>query len=272
MRVLSPAFVLSLGLLAGSATGCVFRYGQLPEAEAPPWAEAPEDERGSIYQNQLLDLEDRARTLLDGGDLDVDQADRVATILGTARQARALDEGAQAVIASHLDAMLAIEERQSPDAFAEVNVNLMEELLEVGVSEVVVEEEILEVEESVVPEPLPANPEVISEQARELLAQWQHEEAIEVLRPHHRAEFWPELSALWQEAVDGHVHTERERAGERFIRARKMDPGPDRQMAMEDVLVALRDLIEAYPETSYSEALTRNIRVVEADLRETGGR
>ena len=83
--------------------------------------------------------------------------------------------------------------------------------------------------------------------------------ALESLRD-HRDE--PGVQTIWQEAVDGYVHAERERAGNLYVRAREMPEGEVRDAAVNDVVEVLKGLLRDYPESSYVDALERNLELV----------
>ncbi len=71
---------------------------------------------------------------------------------------------------------------------------------------------------------------------------------------------------MWKEAIDGWVHDERERAGAIFLEARDLPQGNDRRNRIEEVLRILDGLVRDYPDSTYREAIDRNIQLVRDEL------
>ena len=69
---------------------------------------------------------------------------------------------------------------------------------------------------------------------------------------------------MWQEAVDGWVHHERERAGLLFQTSRAW-PQAERDAATQEVKGVLEGLLRDYPETTYKAAIVRNLQLVERE-------
>jgi hypothetical protein len=93
---------------------------------------------------------------------------------------------------------------------------------------------------------------------------------VELLAPLRGGLESESVEAMWQQAVDGLVHGSRERAGERFIRARRLENGPEKVAEIQAVLDALEELLRDYRESSYTDAIERNIRVVKRELAKAG--
>ncbi|HJN73608.1 MAG TPA: hypothetical protein QGF58_06700 [Myxococcota bacterium] len=100
------------------------------------------------------------------------------------------------------------------------------------------------------------------ESARASLAAGDYADAVASLRS-HRGE--AEVDRLWQEAVDGFVHVERERAGALFVSARDMPEGEIRDSAVEEVVSILEGLLRDYPESSYVDAIERNLEMARSE-------
>lgn len=110
------------------------------------------------------------------------------------------------------------------------------------------------------------DPEHALEQARTALADGRFEEALRWLERVDAAHRDRTFAGLHQEAVDGWVHQERERAGQMFLRARTLPTGEQRKAALEEVRTLLVTLLEEHPESSYAGALRRNLAFVEREL------
>jgi len=254
-------------------SGCVLRYGDVPPepaAYAWPGEELAED------ATDFYGLEQRFADLLRGGDVTVDQQARLELAAELARKARVLDAGGQQVVANYLAQLAAAEEHAIP-----VAVEFPEEpiLLEAPVSETLSEADSVEADLAA-QVGVPVDPEVPADETpsqEELLAlaqsrlnNWDHAAAVELLAPLRGGADMESVESMWQQAVDGLVHGSRERAGERFIRARRLENGAEKVAEIQAVLDELEGLLRDYPESSYSDAIERNIRVVKRDLGDAG--
>ncbi|MCK6523051.1 hypothetical protein L6R49_16620 [Myxococcota bacterium] len=100
--------------------------------------------------------------------------------------------------------------------------------------------------------------------ARDALAKNDYKAALDVLRPLKDDPRFAEIAPLWQEAVDGWVHHERERAGLLFQTSRAW-PQAERDAATQEVKGILEGLLRDYPETTYKAAIVRNLQLVERE-------
>ena len=259
-------------------TGCVLRYGDVPPAAASPdpatsaWPgdDLPDD------ATDFYGLERRFADLLGEGDVTADQQARLELAAELARKARVLDAGGQQVVGNYLAQLAAAEERAVPAAaeFAEAPV-----LLDAPVSETLAEADPVEadlaaqvgvpVDPDVPADGTPSREELL-DQAQSRLNNWDHAAAVELLAPLRGGVDSESVESMWQQAVDGLVHGSRERAGERFIRARGLENGPEKVAEIQAVLDDLAGLLRDYPESSYTDAIERNIRVVKRDLGDAG--
>ena len=89
--------------------------------------------------------------------------------------------------------------------------------------------------------------------------------AIDALTPLRGTIAWADAAGLWAEAVDGWVAEERERAGTLFLQARDAS-GAARRQGLLNVRDLLAALLADYPDSAYTEALTRNLERVEQAL------
>lgn len=110
----------------------------------------------------------------------------------------------------------------------------------------------------------PATVESAGAAARDALAKNDYAAALDALRPMKDDERFAELAPLWQEAVDGWVHHERERAGLLFQTSRAW-PQAERDAATQEVKGILEGLLRDYPETTYKAAIVRNLQLVERE-------
>jgi len=226
-------------------------------------------------------LERRFSTLLGEGDVTGDQQARLELAAELARKARVLDAGGQQVVGSYLAQLATAEEHAVPAAvefqeeplsldapFAESLDDL--EVIEASPMEAGLAAQVgVPVEPEVSADETPSQEEVLA-QAQSRLNNWDHAAALELLAPLRGGAEPEEVESLWQQAVDGLVHGSRERAGERFIRARRLENGPDKVQEIQAVLDELEGLLRDYPESSYTDAIERNIRVVKRDLGAAG--
>lgn len=254
----------NLLLLSLLLPGCVVKYGELPQpgVEAAPVVDLKDEE------SELLALRAAAETR------DVDQRDRIDAALELIRLTEAEDFTALDVEA-YLARVIEVESRVQADTIQGVGAGgvVEEEVLEVPEP---VEEEALEVEdtegEDAEDTEEPAEVEAAGDTdeaalsfAREALAEEDYRAALLALEPIRED---PQVEDLWWEAVNGHVHAERERAGELFLEARDLPLGEERAAAIRAVLELLEALAEDYPGNAYEEALERNIGLVERALEE----
>jgi hypothetical protein len=75
------------------------------------------------------------------------------------------------------------------------------------------------------------------------------------------------LVELRSEAVDGWVFLERERAGRLFLDARGLTDRQARERGLEEVATILEGLLKDYPDCRYSEAIHRNLQLVQDELQ-----
>ncbi|MFH1466793.1 MAG: hypothetical protein ABIO70_20580 [Pseudomonadota bacterium] len=263
--------------------GCVVPYGDVPPNTAVP---AP----AASAISDLTGLEARVLLLLDDNQ-DADRAARLEALRALLRRARTWPPQAQKDLVNYLDILLDVEERWRTDEGLEgfhpvvPAVQPGEPLDDEGPGEPLVrpvEQEPLDPPDSggagqgpgdqegppvtVAPERDAAalRAEAV-EGARRALAEGAYEAALDQL-----AELSPEgdeeVARLWQEAVDGHVHAERERAGGLFLAARSVADSAQRKAKIEEVVGILKGLLERYPESSYAAAIQRNLQLVEQEL------
>lgn len=110
----------------------------------------------------------------------------------------------------------------------------------------------------------PLTVEAAGAAARDALAKNDYAAALDALRPLRDDERFAEIAPLWQEAVDGWVHHERERAGLLFQTSRAW-PQAERDAATQEVKGVLEGLLRDYPETTYKAAIVRNLQLVERE-------
>ncbi|MCB9745856.1 MAG: hypothetical protein H6741_11125 [Alphaproteobacteria bacterium] len=104
-------------------------------------------------------------------------------------------------------------------------------------------------------------------QARQALAAQDYPAALQALAP-LRGEGAPvELEELYLEAADGWVHQERERAGALFLEARGW-PAEKKDAGLREVEAILQGLLDDYPESTYADAIERNLGLVRKELGE----
>jgi len=255
--------LLALSLFA--VPGCVVKYGEVPQPGVQH-AQAPVNYVS--VESELMAL--RA----DAESADVDQRDRIDAALELIRLAETDDFNDQDVLA-YLERVVDIERRLRSESVLTIDgPRVSEEVLD---SEPI-EEEVLGGDEDT-GDPEEDDPEDTEDpegsedgatetsldRAREALAEENYASALRVLE---RIKDEPGGAELWGEAVNGHVHAERERAGEMFLGARELPMGDARVAAIQDVLDMLKALAKAYPETDYKDALERNIGLVERALEE----
>lgn len=237
--------------------GCVFRYGQPVEAaaEAEPGAEgapAAQTVDFALYTRTFDEL-----IAADSGD-DADRRDRLDAARDLSRQLNRGRTPPEQAIAAYLDRVAAIESRATPQ--------VAPALVPEGGGDI--GEEPLDADSPRgrgTPEPEPLPPEEALAAAKDALAANDYRGALDVLSPLKDSDSWPLLEEVWQEAVDGWVFTERERAGELY-RGSRAWPTEARDRATQEVAAILEGLLEEYPETTYKAALVRNLQLVQREL------
>lgn len=185
-----------------------------------------------------------------GGVQEQDQLDRLDAAHSLTL---ALQDGAppEQAVADYLDRILVIEAREADHEF-ELDTGL---IVDTG-----------GVVELDLPDTVPDRFEQARDDASAALAEARYTDAMAALEPFQDTADWVELEPLWQEAVDGFVHDERERAGELFMAARDMPDGPDKQAQVRQVETLLVGLVTFYPESSYTDAINENLALVRAEL------
>ncbi|MFT5582819.1 MAG: hypothetical protein ACI9VR_000395 [Cognaticolwellia sp.] len=260
-------------LLAGMA--CVIKpYGPAPEpavtsAQAAAGQQAVKAEPQvdfSPYEKEFADL------LNEGGVQDQDRLDRLGAAHNLSLTLRNGDPREPAVEA-YLQAILEIEQRDD------------EQVIEEGFFTIgslgegdVLDEELAVEDDSGRPDTelgmdtgIGAEPSIAlgdaQAQAREQLASGEYQNAMTTLEPFQEGPLWDSVTkALWKEAVDGFVRTERERAGEMFLAARDLPLGDARTRSLREVETVLVGLLTFYPESSYNEPIQQNLDMVRAEL------
>ena len=294
---LAPLALLPLVLLGG----CVVRYGEGPEAGGEPvdWVEGgatPGDAAaptGPSPSERYAPLESAFDSLMasDPGE-DADRRDRLDAARDLSRDLRRAKKDPHELVEAYLRRVAEIESRSVP-ADAPVLV-IGPAVNEEDVSEAPLGqpdgEEVLDApkggdEGAVSPTPTkdpraerggdrpgrPADPapapltiEAAGAAARDALAKNDYKAALDALRPLRDDERFAEIAPLWQEAVDGWVHHERERAGLLFQTSRAW-PQAERDAATQEVKGVLEGLLRDYPETTYKAAIVRNLQLVERE-------
>ncbi len=273
-------------LLFAFLQGCVVPYGEAPQTSTVEAA-------ASSPMGDLTGLEARLLLLIDGNQ-EADRASRLEALRSLLRRSRTWPPEAQRDLAVYLEAILAVEDRWREDQGIEgfeplVSAEPMVESVGVGSDGGGTALAVPVMEESLANGQLPAPPVLPPEgaddpvvdtpardaraikaeqlvRARQALAQGEYLEAISFTVPGDQGEPDPELLSLRQEAVDGWVHLERERAGRLFLDARDLADLQQRRTAYEQVVVTLQGLLESYPESTYSQAITRNLQLVQREL------
>jgi len=234
----------------------------------------------------FYDLEKSFTRLIQENDVTIDTQNRLELAGELARRTRSLDPGAQLVVSDYLSQLSELEANALAHEMTQFDSGFVGPTLgevELGPPDPAAPRPVLASEslesddftsesgaETETGEDLSIQPDPSVEEelarARELLYAWDHSGAIEILKPLRGGDSADAVEALWAQAVDGMVHASRERAGERFIRARRLTAGPQKVAEMKAVLQTLEGLLEEYPETTYRNAVERNIRVVKKDL------
>lgn len=233
---------------------CVLRYGNEPET--PVTAPGPGEQTPAAPAPDFVGMEREILAIADANDdLDANTAARIAAAQQLTVDLRNPRKDPRQASADYLEQIIAIERRAldmpqlPPDAFI--------------VTQPVVQETPLE------SQALP-DPETAAASARAALSESRYKDAIDALAPLRGSAGWETVAPIWQEAVDGYVHQERERAGQMFLDARAL-PEDKRIPATREVLALLEGLQRDYPETTYKDALARNIELVRKELPAEAG-
>ncbi len=277
-------------LLIAVLTGCVVPYGETPETSVVETAQA------STAMGDLTGLEARLLLLMDENQ-DADRAARLEALRSLLRRSRTWEPRAQQDLVVYVRSLLQVEERWRSDQGLEGFGPIapvspadapIEEFIEGSAVAVPVVEETLgddtdtrpPAELPVVDDPDTVTPDRSAEAmreeglqaAREALSKGAYLEAIEQLDALQADtaggddEPDEQLATLRSEAVDGWVHTERERAGRLFLEAREISDAEARSEALSEVVAILEGLLGDYPESSYAEAINRNLQLVKREL------
>lgn len=276
-------------------SGCVVPYGETPQTSMS------EPERAASPMGDLTGLEARLLMLMDENQ-DADRASRLEALRSLLRRSRTWTPDDQRDLVVYLESILAVEERWRGDAGIEgfgpiapldsgpEAVELIDDGVPVALPLV---EEQLEDNAPLPTQPLGPDsadlPETVTpdrsheamrddglEAAREALSRGEYVEAIAQLDQLADAlveagvDQQPDeqLTTLRNEAVDGHVHTERERAGKLFLAARENQDADLRKQGLEQVIALLEGLLADYPDSSYADAISRNLQLVKRELGE----
>ena len=268
--------------------GCVVPYGEAPQTSLSESAAA------ATPMGNLTGLEARLLLLMDENQ-DADRAARLEALRSLLRRSRTWTPDAQQDLVVYLEAILAVEERwrgdEGLDGFgpiAPVASGPQAEIIQddgPAVAVPLVEEDLgdptpVPVELPPVDDPVtvaPArNAEALLadglEQVREALSREAYLEALgsldelQVSLAEAGAEPDEAWSTLRQEAVDGYVHVERERAGKLFLEARGRADADAKRTGLEEVVAILEGLLSDYPDSGFSSAITRNLQLVKREL------
>lgn len=251
---------------------CIVKYGDPP----PPVAYT---EGGTVVERtdtpapvDFREIDKRLGALLqDSASMDVDRRDRLVAAQELARAFRGQEPRAQREVFHYLTRVVSIEERFVAEDIPMLGVDGAGPVM--GIAEIDLGEELLD--DTGEPEGEAdtgdtAEPELDAEQrereAREHLAHEEYREAIELLETLQDDPAWATVESVYREAVDGYVHVERERAGAAFLAARELEDASARKAAFEEVATDLAALVEAYPDSLYTQALQKNLAQVEAEL------
>jgi hypothetical protein len=281
MKLLPTLFLL--------AVGCVVPYGEAPTTSVVDRPQA------TSAMGDLTGLEARVLLLMDENE-DADRAARLEALRSLLRRSRTWSPDAQRDLVVYLEALLRVEERwRGDDALTDLApivpvipaADTAELIHDEGSSVAlpVVEERLDEEDAAELPpveEPVtetPArSPEAIRDEGvvavREALSRSDYRRALDLLEQLDEelgaaggvTDEDERLDALRLEAVDGWVHAERERAGKLFLSARQIPEPEARRAAFVEVADILRGLRNGYPESSYADAIARNLALVEREL------
>ncbi len=284
---------MKLLLLLAILSGCVVPYGETPQTSMS------EASRAASPMGDLTGLEARLLMLMDENQ-DADRASRLEALRSLLRRCRTWTPEAQRDLVVYLEAILAVEERWRGDEGLE-GFGLMVpvdsappsvEIIDDGIPVVVpMIEEALDDSAPLSPtlgdpdsdappetETPDRNLEATRDEglvgAREALAKGDYHQAIQLLDQLTQelqaagddGEPDEQLATLRSEAVDGWVHTERERAGKLFLAARGEQDADARRQGLEQVVAVLAGLLADYPDSSYADAISRNLQLVKREL------
>ncbi|MCB9777410.1 MAG: hypothetical protein H6742_02470 [Alphaproteobacteria bacterium] len=287
-KVVPPLLVLlSLSPLLGGAA-CVVQYGTEPvvrpaEPQAPP--------------GDFAEVQDRFEDLY-SGEVEVDRRDRLDAAMDLLRRGRTMPPDEQAAVLAYLKRLLAIEERaqpmEAPELFGAAEPGQVASFTPVGT---VIEEEDLGGVEQVEQPPgddgegddgsgssgegaaepagatdddppvddAPVTTDPVG-QARAALAAGDPPGALAALAPCGAIDCGDGADALAAQARDAWIHTERERAGALFVRARSEPDPVERSARLVEARDILASLLERFPDASQADDLRRNISLVQAEL------
>jgi len=278
-------------LLLALLTGCVVPYGDAPNTSVVESAQA------TTAMGDLTGLEARLLLLMDENQ-EADRSSRLEALRALLRRSRTWTPDAQRDLVVYLESILAVEERWRGDeglaGFGPIAprvpgpqpVELIQEGSAVAVP--VVEEQLAQEAPPPVTE-LPAveDPDTVTpdrsvdatleeglEEAREALSKGENLAAIQRL-DRLVTDLGPvvdedepdeQLATLRSEAVDGWVHAERERAGRLFLAAREQVDVDARREGLQEVVTVLEALLADYPDSTYADAINRNLQLVKREL------
>ena len=104
-------------------------------------------------------------------------------------------------------------------------------------------------------------------EAKKALTASDYRKALGLLEEGHASGTLTEAEAkLWEEAVEGFVRMERERAGELFVSARAMNDGTEKNAKIQIVAEILEGLLRNYPGSRYESAIRSNLEIVRQEM------
>ncbi|MFT4974453.1 MAG: hypothetical protein ACI8S6_000335 [Myxococcota bacterium] len=235
--------------------GCVIRYGETVETAVT----------GPILDPvSYADVEARIVALLSSQSDDVEQSDRLRAAHELASHMKSQAPGAQRVVLDYLIYLIELESRTNP---MQMEATIAEDVT-VGLPEIVEEELDVEVDRSSRIAPL--DTDALRAEAESLSAVGKHEAAMTSLEPCREADCWDAVADLWTYTRDLYVFQQREAAAELFLLARQ-ETDPAAQLSqLKAVAALLSTLLSAHPETPYTAAINRNLRLVEEAIAEQG--
>lgn len=234
--------------------GCVIRFGDPIESAVSAPLPEPVD---------FSDVEARGRMLLSTID-DFNREERLRAAMKLASRMKTQHPDAQIVVYHYLSTLIELEERAAPQ---DLGSDLMGTGLDVGLP--TIEEEVLFVEEDLdVAEPVPVDLVAVRAEAAQLTVAGDLQGALSALEACRGAPCWAEVSELWAQTRDGYVSQQREAAAAMFLAARE-DGDPQQQRAqLQLVEQLLSSLLEAHPDTPYTDAINRNVQLVRDAIAE----
>lgn len=238
--MLLTTLVLSLGCVE------VKTYGKGPEPLGKPDTATNTANPAMVVARPEVDwlaIEEQLSELM-LEDNDADRKERLSAAHAMASDMRRGARHPDEVVEAYLLALVEIEQRSRP-----------EELPVLGDSDGFRIGDSVQVE--VIEEPLDI------ESARAALAEGRYRDAVDLLQSHQDE---PDVARLWEEAVDGWCHSERERAGKLFVRAREMPAGDVQSSAYVEVERILSGLLEEFPQSSYADAIQKNLEMVRKEM------